>query len=92
MSPEYRIYNLTLIKLEIFNNGNFMTIYEKLENSVFYAVSFLTTTGFSTINYIDWGNASLIIIFILLFIGGCAGSTTGGIKLIRTLLILKFSK
>ena len=69
-----------------------MSTYDKLENSIFYAVSFLTTTGFSTVNYADWGNASLIIIFILLFIGGCAGSTTGGLKLIRTLLVLKYLK
>ena len=38
-----------------------MSTYDKLENSIFYAVSFLTTTGFSTVNYADWGNASLII-------------------------------
>tara|TARA_Y100001970_G_C13674050_1_gene574434 strand:- start:46 stop:612 length:567 start_codon:yes stop_codon:yes gene_type:complete len=67
-----------------------MTMYEKFESSVFYSVSFLTTTGFTLTNYSDWGNASLIIIFILLFVGGCAGSTTGGVKLIRTLLILKY--
>ena len=81
-----------IYKIEILNNGNLMTVYEKLENSVFYAVSFLTTTGFSTVNYAEWGNSSLIIIFILLFIGGCAGSTTGGLKLIRTLLVLKYLK
>ena len=81
---------INIYNLDIFNNGKIMTMYEKFESSVFYSVSFLTTTGFTLTNYSDWGNASLIIIFILLFVGGCAGSTTGGVKLIRTLLILKY--
>lgn len=84
------VFFVNIYKLEIFNNGSLMSIYDKLESSIFYAVSFLTTTGFTLTNYADWGNANLIIIFILLFVGGCAGSTTGGVKLIRTLLILKY--
>ena len=84
------LFFVNIYKLDIFNNGSLMSIYEKLESSIFYAVSFLTTTGFTLTNYADWGNANLIIIFILLFVGGCAGSTTGGVKLIRTLLILKY--
>ena len=52
----------------------------------------MSTTGFTLTNYSDWGNSSQIIVFILLFVGGCAGSTTGGIKLIRTLLVLKYLK
>ena len=73
------------------SNQNF-TLYDKLESAFFYATSFITTTGFTQSNYLDWNNSSLIIIFILLFLGGCAGSTTGGIKLIRTLLIFKYLK
>ena len=68
------------------------TLYDKFESAFFYATSFVTTTGFTQSNYLDWNNSSLIIIFILLFLGGCAGSTTGGIKLIRTLLIFKYLK
>jgi len=68
------------------------TTYDKMEGAVFYAVSLLTTTGFSTVDYTLWENGSLIIVFILLFLGGCAGSTTGGIKLIRTVLVFKYMK
>ena len=84
------LFFINIYQEKIINNGSLMSIYEKLESSIFYAVSFLTTTGFTLTNYGDWGNANLIIIFILLFVGGCAGSTTGGIKLIRTLVILKY--
>ena len=68
------------------------SLYEIFESAFFYAVSFVTTTGFTYSDYLDWNNGSLIIIFVLLFLGGCAGSTTGGIKLIRTLLIFKYIK
>ena len=74
----------------ILNQNLGLNLYEKFESAFFYSVSFVTTTGFTYSNYLDWNNASLIIIFILLFLGGCAGSTTGGIKLIRTLLIFRY--
>ncbi|MAV64542.1 MAG: potassium transporter [Candidatus Marinimicrobia bacterium] len=100
-NPEFKVYAslsvlITIIffaniyNADIVSNGQALTTYGKFESSAFYAISFLSTTGFSGINYLEWGNFNLIIIFILLFIGGCAGSTTGGIKLIRTLLIFKY--
>ena len=67
-----------------------INLYEKLESAFFYSVSFISTTGFTFTNYMEWNEASLIVIFILLFLGGCAGSTTGGIKLVRTLLLFKY--
>tara|TARA_Y100001970_G_C14144935_1_gene809297 strand:- start:573 stop:1487 length:915 start_codon:yes stop_codon:yes gene_type:complete len=83
------IMNLDLVNHVSSQNFN---LYDKLESAFFYSTSFVTTTGFTYSNYLDWNNSSLIIIFILLFLGGCAGSTTGGIKLIRTLLIFKYLK
>ena len=97
-NPEFKVYCQIIIGVALFfflniyrsDIADLSTIYSKIESSVFYAVSFMSTTGFTLTNYADWGNANLIIIFILLFVGGCAGSTTGGIKLIRTLLVLKY--
>ena len=97
---EFKVYCQIIIGVAIFfflniyksNISDLSTIYDKFESSVFYAVSFMSTTGFTLSNYLEWGNVNLMIIFILLFIGGCAGSTTGGIKLIRTLLVLKYLK
>jgi len=74
--------------VNFFKNGNFE---EGFRNSLFTSVSLLTTTGFSTADYQqEWGYTSQTIVFVLLFIGGCAGSTTGGIKIIRTILVFKF--
>jgi trk system potassium uptake protein len=61
-------------------------------DGTFHIVSIITTTGFYTQNYNLWGYSVIIIIFILMFTGGTAGSTSGGIKIVRLLLITKNSR
>jgi trk system potassium uptake protein len=63
-----------------------------LADGAFHVVSIVTTTGFYTQNYNLWGNSMILIIFILMFTGGSAGSTSGGIKIIRLLLVTKNSR
>ena len=60
-------------------------------DSLFMVVSIMTTTGFVIADYSTWGNAAIMVFFILIFIGGCAGSTAGGIKIIRHLVFFKNS-
>ncbi len=57
--------------------------------AAFQVVSITTTTGFNTANYQTWLPSSQVIIFFLMFFGGCAGSTGGSIKHIRLLLLLR---
>lgn len=52
-------------------------------HAVFNVVSVVTTTGFATADYSLWGNAVLGVFFVLLFVGGCTGSTSGGMKIFR---------
>jgi len=59
-------------------------------HSIFTAVSLLTTTGFSTEDFNSWPAFSNMLVFVLLFIGGSAGSTTGGLKIIRTIVIFRY--
>ena len=61
-----------------------------LRHSIFTATSLLTTTGFTTENFGDWPSFSNMLVFVLFFIGGSAGSTTGALKIIRTIVIFKF--
>jgi len=56
---------------------------EALRLSAFNVVSVITTTGFATTDYNAWGALAITIFFYLTFIGACAGSTTGGIKMLR---------
>ncbi|MFT0849525.1 TrkH family potassium uptake protein [Achromobacter sp. F4_2707] len=52
-------------------------------HAAFNIVSVITTTGYATADYSQWGNAAVGLFFALLFIGGCTGSTSGGIKIFR---------
>jgi trk system potassium uptake protein TrkH len=60
-------------------------------DALFTVVSILTTTGFVTADYLLWPVILWVMIFLLMFIGGSAGSTGGGMKIIRQMLLLKNS-
>ena len=62
---------------------------EMIVDSVFQAVSIGTTTGFLTSNYSNWPLFVPIMLLIAAFIGACAGSTGGGIKVIRALILIR---
>ena len=62
-----------------------------LRHSSFQVVSLITTTGFTTINYDIWPPLSRAILLILMFIGGCGGSTAGAIKVVRVNVLAKHS-
>ena len=63
-----------------------------VRDSLFQVVSITTTTGFATADFDSWSSLSRIMLLALMFVGGCAGSTGGGMKVIRLLLILKHGK
>ena len=77
-----------------------MFIYLSIVNKNFYEIDFLsvsfnvvsvlTGTGYVTENYSSWGNFPLFFFLILMFIGGCAGSTTCGIKIFRVQILYQF--
>jgi len=75
------------IDLYLFHHYN---LWETLQKSIFQTVSIITTTGFGTDDYELWGASSQIVLFIFMFLGGCAGSTGGAIKIIRILVLVKF--
>ena len=64
---------------------------EALRYGVFQALAIITTTGFGTADYEIWPPLALIVIFLLFFVGGMAGSTGGGVKVIRHVLVFKNS-
>jgi trk system potassium uptake protein TrkH len=66
------------------------SLFKTAQHSIFQVVAILTTTGYSTADYEQWATSSQLILFILMFVGGCAGSTGGGMKIIRSLILLKF--
>ena len=58
-------------------------------HAFFTIASILTTTGFATLDYASWGHLAIAIIFVAMLIGGNAGSTAGGMKVIRYILLFK---
>lgn len=69
--------------------NQFENIWSSLKHSAFQVSSIITTTGFSTVNFNEWPELSKTILVLLMFIGACAGSTGGGIKVSRVLIYLK---
>ncbi len=65
-----------------------MNVREIIRNT-FYAVSISTTTGFTNSNYFNYVGFLPILLILFSFVGGCAGSTAGGMKVIRVILLLK---
>jgi len=64
-------------------------LHQNVINGIFQTVSFATTTGFSVTEIVTWPDFLPMLLIILSFIGGCAGSTAGGMKVVRWLLVLK---
>ena len=65
---------------------------ENIRTTTFQTVSLLTGTGFTTDVYTSWSPSSVFVLLLVMFIGGCAGSTTGGMKIVRIELLLKALK
>ena len=93
---EFRVYfGLCIIFsilffINIVGTNKYQTDLLSFRHSVFAAVSILTTTGFSTENFNEWPEMSKMLLFFLFFIGGSAGSTTGGMKIIRSIVVVKY--
>jgi trk system potassium uptake protein TrkH len=78
-----------IIVIYLYYTETFIFIDEALYAALFQAVSIGTTTGFTTAHYVDWPGFLPVMLLFVSFVGGCAGSTGGGMKVIRFLLLLK---
>jgi trk system potassium uptake protein TrkH len=103
--PEWRAYliAITVVTLVIvaasmywyddFDKGDVLPPVEEfaaaLRYGSFNVISIITTTGYATSDFDSWNQVSRAILFLLMFVGGCSGSTSGGIKVIRHLLLVK---
>jgi trk system potassium uptake protein TrkH len=75
----------------ISNVPNGYTLENSFRFSFFQVISIVTTTGFVSANYMEWTPFVSMLFFALLFVGGSAGSTSGGVKVIRHVILLKNS-
>jgi len=96
-SEEFRTYFLIIAVATVFITASLIVtsdepIGKAFRDSLFQTISITTTTGFATSDYLLWQPFMWFLIFMLMFTGGCAGSTGGGIKIVRQLLLFKNSK
>lgn len=70
---------------------HYNTILEAARKASFQVISIITTTGFVTANYDSWPSLARVILFFLMFLGGCGGSTGGAMKQIRILVLIKYA-
>lgn len=92
---EFKVYGLLLVVLTLITLSYlfFMNVYgsfsESYYNAIFQVVSIATTTGYTTADYSHWPGFLPVLLVFASFVGGCAGSTGGGMKVIRVLLLFK---
>lgn len=86
----YAVIVLGSILLIVWNiHGYYGTLGETVRHAAFQVASVVTTTGFATTDFDLWPNFSKILLLMLMFVGACAGSTAGGLKVGRVLLLFK---
>ncbi|MBN2682386.1 MAG: TrkH family potassium uptake protein [Bacteroidales bacterium] len=95
-NEEFRYYSgivlffVILFAVVLFFNSN-LSLSQSFRDSAFQVVSIITTTGFATVDYLQWIPFLVFLMFVFMFFGGSSGSTGGGIKIIRILLLMKNS-
>ena len=93
-NSEFKLYVITIIVATVWIMYLLITrmgydVEAALRSSLFQVVSFMTTTGLSNTDAGAWPHVTWVILGVLMFMGACAGSTTGGFKSIRLLMLLR---
>lgn len=95
-SDEFRFYSMVVLLLAVllilpvyYYSGQ--DIEKSIRDTLFQIVSLITTTGYVTIDYTSYHTGLTLVFFMFLFLGACAGSTSGGIKFVRHLTFFKNS-
>ena len=94
-NSEFKFYTIIVIlasiafALMVFISGTYDSFGESYRQSIFQTLSIITTTGFATTDTNIWPMAARLLLIIIMFFGGCAGSTGGGLKQIRIMVMWK---
>ena len=93
--PEFRFYAgslaflTALVTVFLYFSKTYPSLFQSFRYAVFQVPSIVTTTGFSTANFENWPYFIQMLLFALMFMGGCSGSTGGSMKVVRIMLLLK---
>lgn len=81
-----------LLCVNVVMQGLYHEIEDLTIDPLFQAVSILSSTGLTEPDFSDWGPVSVVVLIIMMFMGACAGSTSGGAKIDRFIVLAKFLK
>jgi len=93
--PEFRFYSwlllggTVLLTVDLLAQRHVAGLATGLQHALFQVVTVVTTTGFSTADFGAWPSFSRVLLFLLMFVGGCAGSTGGSVKVARVMIVWK---
>ena len=79
---------ISFLTIWLWYNSSF-NFTESFQHSVFNIVSIITTTGYATDDYVTWGGFAVIFFLFITYLGACSGSTSGGIKVMRLIVVTK---
>ena len=82
-------FGAIVVSLYLSQTDTYLSVSESVRHGLFHTVSIATTTGYATTNYAAWPAVIPVFLLLLSFVGGSAGSTGGGMKVVRVLLLLK---
>ncbi|GAB4415994.1 MAG: TrkH family potassium uptake protein [Bacteroidia bacterium] len=95
-NEEFRIYTYSclvlvlVVSVVVYRHGG-ATVEEAFRAAAFQVMAIITTTGFGTADYTAWGAFATVLFLVIMFCGACAGSTSGGMKLVRVIVVVKNS-
>jgi trk system potassium uptake protein TrkH len=76
-----------IVAFALYATGAFPTLFESARHGLFHTVSNITTTGFGTTGFYLWPGLSPMLLILIGFVGGCSGSTSGGMKVARVVML-----
>jgi len=92
-STELWVYGIIVVSAGVIITINIFPMYngvaEAVRHAFFQVASIITTTGYSSVDFNMWPGFSKALLVVLMFVGGCAGSTAGGIKISRFIIAIK---
>ncbi|MBT8058063.1 MAG: potassium transporter, partial [Gammaproteobacteria bacterium] len=97
LDPELKVYASllaafgVLVSFALYFTGTYDTLASSFRYGTFQVISAMTTTGFTTAPFHSWSGFLPVLLICIAFIGGCAGSTAGGMKVIRVILLFRQS-
>jgi trk system potassium uptake protein len=86
----FLIFFCGMVSFILWQKNIYDNFFDALRYGTFQVTSLLTTTGFGTADYEQWPQAAQMFLYTVCFIGGCAGSTTSGIKIVHYVIICKY--